>query len=543
MVYSAEYEMSSNGVANSLLFIEESLEKYKLPKRELMEALLISEEVLILLEENAPADALINVSVKKHMGIPRIKIFVPGEALMLDEYAGTVSLDQLGDASENTIRSIMLRSYADSITHRHSRGINRVTITTGIPERVLTAYTISAIALAVVAGIMFRTIFPAEATTWMINNVLGPIETLFISALMCITAPAVFISIACSMFRFEGFSDIGKNGKSVVTSYAVTSVIAALIGLACFFIFQPGETGALAQDIVVGSPEGFSILAILTTLIPHNIVEPFISVNSLQLMVIAMVIGAALTMSGKKVSNIKVFFEEMDVLASKISAMIMQIVPIAVFCSVTNVILNFNGRLFISTGEMILTICVGFILMIVVYCGMLMVVGRLNPITFLSKYAQTMKNTFLKGSAVAAVPMNMRICRRKFGVPQNLCSFSIPLGSTINMDGNCVCLTIMSLFYANMCGMSLDMNEMIVLILLVLVLSLGAPIAPGTLILCLITLLAQLGISTSVISLTIGINFILEMVIAAVNAMGDVAVTLTVSKTEGTLNLDTYNKK
>ena len=543
MVYSAEYEMSSNGVANSLLFIEESLEKYKLPKRELMEALLISEEVLILLEENAPEDALINVSVKKHMGIPRIKIFVPGEALMLDEYAGTVSLDQLGDASENTIRSIMLRSYADSITHRHSRGINRVTITTGIPERVLTAYTISAIALAVVAGIMFRTIFPAEATTWMINNVLGPIETLFISALMCITAPAVFISIACSMFRFEGFSDIGKNGKSVVTSYAVTSVIAALIGLACFFIFQPGETGALAQDIVVGSPEGFSILAILTTLIPHNIVEPFISVNSLQLMVIAMVIGAALTMSGKKVSNIKVFFEEMDVLASKISAMIMQIVPIAVFCSVTNVILNFNGRLFISTGEMILTICVGFILMIVVYCGMLMVVGRLNPITFLSKYAQTMKNTFLKGSAVAAVPMNMRICRRKFGVPQNLCSFSIPLGSTINMDGNCVCLTIMSLFYANMCGMSLDMNEMIVLILLVLVLSLGAPIAPGTLILCLITLLAQLGISTSVISLTIGINFILEMVIAAVNAMGDVAVTLTVSKTEGTLNLDTYNKK
>ena len=543
MVYSAEYEMSSNGVANSLLFIEESLEKYKLPKRELMEALLISEEVLILLEENAPEDALINVSVKKHMGIPRIKIFVPGEALMLDEYAGTVSLDQLGDASENTIRSIMLRSYADSITHRHSRGINRVTITTGIPERVLTAYTISAIALAVVAGIMFRTIFPAEATTWMINNVLGPIETLFISALMCITAPAVFISIACSMFRFEGFSYIGKNGKSVVTSYAVTSVIAALIGLACFFIFQPGETGALAQDIVVGSPEGFSILAILTTLIPHNIVEPFISVNSLQLMVIAMVIGAALTMSGKKVSNIKVFFEEMDVLASKISAMIMQIVPIAVFCSVTNVILNFNGRLFISTGEMILTICVGFILMIVVYCGMLMVVGRLNPITFLSKYAQTMKNTFLKGSAVAAVPMNMRICRRKFGVPQNLCSFSIPLGSTINMDGNCVCLTIMSLFYANMCGMSLDMNEMIVLILLVLVLSLGAPIAPGTLILCLITLLAQLGISTSVISLTIGINFILEMVIAAVNAMGDVAVTLTVSKTEGTLNLDTYNKK
>ena len=154
-----------------------------------------------------------------------------------------------------------------------------------------------------------------------------------------------------------------------------------------------------------------------------------------------------------------------------------------------------------------------------------------------------MKHTFLKGSAVAAIPMNLRICRRRFGVPMRISSFSIPLGATINMVGNCICLVISSLYFTHVCGVALDMEGLLILFFLVLVLSLGAPIAPGTLILCLITLLAQLGIDTGIISLIIGINFILEMLLGTVNAFGDVIVALIISHREGTLNRKIYNQK
>ena len=174
---------------------------------------------------------------------------------------------------------------------------------------------------------------------------------------------------------------------------------------------------------------------------------------------------------------------------------------------------------------------------------LLYVATGLSPITFMSKYSQTMKNTFLKGSGVAAIPMTMRVCRRRLGVPQHISSFSIPLGATINMVGNCICLVISCLYFTHVCGVALDMEGLLILFFLVLVLSLGAPIAPGTLILCLITLLAQLGIDTSIISLIIGINFILEMLIGMVNTVGDVIVALIVSRRDGTLNLDTYNQK
>ena len=82
----------------------------------------------------------------------------------------------------------------------------------------------------------------------------------------------------------------------------------------------------------------------------------------------------------------------------------------------------------------------------------------------------------------------------------------------------------------------------LVLLMLVVILSLGAPIAPGTLILCLVSLLTQMGIDIGVISLVIGINFILEMLLAMVNSVGDVVVALLVARREGTLDLDTYKR-
>jgi Na+/H+-dicarboxylate symporter len=185
----------------------------------------------------------------------------------------------------------------------------------------------------------------------------------------------------------------------------------------------------------------------------------------------------------------------------------------------------------------------GMAALLVLYCLILIFVVRLNPLPFLRKYVPTMKNIFLKGSSVAAIPMNMRISRRQLGVPQSICSFSIPLGATINMDGNCMCLTVISLYFARICGVSFGTNEIVVLLMLVLILSLGAPIAPGTLILCLVTLLTQMGIDISVLSLVIGINFILEMLLGMVNSVGDVVVALLASRTEGTLDLDTYGRK
>lgn len=543
MKYTIEYPIEQNVVSNCLAFIEESLGKYHLGQRDLMEALFISEETLLLLEESANEDSVIKITISRHMGVPRIKIVVPGKALALDEHVGTFSFEQLGTENDNVIRSIMLRSYSDSIKFKHTRSLNILTITVGIPERILSTYTITAILFAVITGMIFKALLPSGALQWMLTHICDPVETLFISALMCITAPAVFISIACAMFKFEGLSEVGETGKRVIGCYALLAVIATLVGILSFRLLLPGEAGILSDYIIAEKTDDFSIMANITSIIPHNIIEPFINVNSLQLMIIALVIGTAMTMSGKRVSNLKLLFEEFDVLCSKVSALLMKIVPFAVYCSMMNVICSTETKTFIATIQLIGTLLVGLLFMLVACLILLFVLTGLNPIIFVHKYSQSMKNTFLKGSGVAAIPMTLRVCRRQLGIPKHISSFSIPLGATINMVGNCICLIISSLYFIHVCGVTLDMEGLLLLFFLVLILSLGAPIAPGTLILCLVTLLAQLGIDTGIISLIIGINFILEMLIGMVNTFGDVIVALIVSRHDGTLNVEVYNHK
>ena len=170
MNYTAEYPLNSDGIRKSILFIEEKLKEFRVKRRDLLEALLISEETLQLLIEHAPEKANIKVTVSQKMGVARIRLTVPGTPLALDEHLETVSIDQLGEEAEKAIRSVMLRNYADSIKYRHSRLGNSITIITGIPERILSTYTVAAIFWGVITFLLFRQFVPEAAMQWMIAN-------------------------------------------------------------------------------------------------------------------------------------------------------------------------------------------------------------------------------------------------------------------------------------------------------------------------------------------------------------------------------------
>ena len=84
MNYTAEYPLKQNGVSKSLLFIEETLKEFRVKKRDLLEALLISEETMLLLSEHAPEEAHIKVTVTRQMGVPRIRLAIPGPPVTLE---------------------------------------------------------------------------------------------------------------------------------------------------------------------------------------------------------------------------------------------------------------------------------------------------------------------------------------------------------------------------------------------------------------------------------------------------------------------------
>ena len=119
MSYNGEFSIKNEDIGECMEFIEDALTKYKLKKRDLMESLLISEELLIQLSEKAVEDSTVQVTVKKWLGVPRINIVSFGEAIDIGDKSIGVSLNELDD-TENSIRNMMLHSFADSIRYRHS---------------------------------------------------------------------------------------------------------------------------------------------------------------------------------------------------------------------------------------------------------------------------------------------------------------------------------------------------------------------------------------------------------------------------------------
>lgn len=135
----------------------------------------------------------------------------------------------------------------------------------------------------------------------------------------------------------------------------------------------------------------------------------------------------------------------------------------------------------------------------------------------------------------------MEACR-KLGVSPKVYSLSLPLGATINMDGTCVYLSVFALSLARICGITIPPAALMSVLISIIVLSVGAPGIPGSGLVCLSVLLAQLNVPIEAVALVMGIDPLIGMMRTMSNYLGDVAISLTVAKQEGILDMNTYKK-
>jgi Na+/H+-dicarboxylate symporter len=189
---------------------------------------------------------------------------------------------------------------------------------------------------------------------------------------------------------------------------------------------------------------------------------------------------------------------------------------------------------------LIFTTIASFMIMLCIYGLILLIIGRLNPITFYKNIREGMLTSFTLSSSNAAMPINMRICTEKLGISPRVSNFSIPLGATVNMDGGCITLSVMSLFLAKMNGVTVDPSTIAPLAITIILLSLGAPGVPGAIIVCTGVVLNQLNCPIESINFVLAVLAFNDMFSTMTNTTGDMAVTTVVAKTEKLLDKDKY---
>ena len=377
---------------------------------------------------------------------------------------------------------------------------------------------------------------------FVVDGLLDAGGDIFIRSLMLMVVPLVFVSLICGAASLGGQGNMGRVGLKTIGLYLLTTAIAITIALVLALVVSPGEgAGDGIETTAFQISEPASIKDTLVDIFPRNPVAAMAEGNMLQVIVFALLIGVALSRSGAAGERIRGFFEDLNELMMKLITMLIQLAPIGVFCLMATLFTNVGWEEIYKLLAYFLTVVAALVLhMTLVYPTLLIVLGRLNPVTFLLKMREPMLVAFSTASSGATLPVTLRTIKERVGVKNEVAAFAVPLGATINMDGTAIMQGVATVFIAQFYAIDLTVADYLMVILTATMASVGTAGVPGVGLIMLTMVLTQVGLPVEGIMLIIGVDRLLDMLRTAVNVTGDGTVSTIVARSENELDLETF---
>ena len=361
---------------------------------------------------------------------------------------------------------------------------------------------------------------------------LAPIGDLFMTLIKMIVVPMVFFSLVGGAASLGNSRSAGKIGVVTFAYYGITTAVAVALGIIASELFTPGA-GINMQSISgaaidIDMSQSHSIPGFWETVIGFVPVNPFAALvegNILQTIVFALFVGFGLSvLEEEKKEFMKKFFNFFTEIFIKIMMAIMYVAPVGVFALMAD-----------ATGTFGYDMLVKILYLIILYVAVLAVVTFVmigGTVAMFSKkvgYIQFFKSmwkcqvfAFSTASSMATLPLNMKTCRDEFGLNQGTVSFALPLGATINMNGNAAHYAMAACFIAQMYGVELSASQYIAIIITSTLGAVGQAGVPGPTLL-VVAVLVSAGIPIDALPILFGVDRIFDMLRTAVNITGDAA--------------------
>lgn len=382
----------------------------------------------------------------------------------------------------------------------------------------------------------------------IVNGAFTLVGAVFIGGLKALVVPLVFCALFLGVTSLADPQKLGKLGGKALGIYLSTTGIAVVLAMALATVIEPGvglnkvATGASAY----ATNQELTVWQTLASYIPENPLKMMVEGNMIPLILFTVLFSIAYnaaTEYGKNGNNLQTILSEADATFMKVIGIIMKIAPIAVFCMLAKTMAVSGVDAIVNVGAYFFTVVLAlFLHMVITYNGILVVLlARLNPITFMRQIGNSMMFAFSTSSSAAATPINIQTAEKNLGVSKSTASFTIPLGATINMDGTAIMQGVATVFIAQAFGIDLTIQQMAVVVGTAVAASVGTAAVPGVGIVMLAMVLNQVGIPTEGIALIVGVDRLLDMMRTAVNTSGDLAATVLIAKTENEHNIDVFN--
>ncbi len=399
----------------------------------------------------------------------------------------------------------------------------------------------------VVGSFLFYTDFlPSQIDDLIEKYIFNLGGDIFMNLLKLLVVPLVFFSLVSGISSLGREQSLGKLTSKTVGFYLLTTAIAVSLALLAGSLFKPGSnySSELAMIAPSSLPEGQGIYSTIVGIFPSNIIQAMAENQMLAIVFFSIIFGLALNKTNHLTGNLSDSFSKLNTVFLQLIVMIMSFAPLGVFCLI--------GKFVIADGLDIFQDVVAYVVLLITlllfhaaftYSFFLKVIGGLNPITFFKKMKDVILFAFSTSSSAATIPVTLKTANQDLGVNQNVASFVVPVGATINMDGTAIMQGLATVFIAQMSGIDLTLFQYMQVVLLAVATSIGTAAVPSAGTITLIIILQQFNLPLEAIGIILAVDRVLDMIRTSVNVTGDAAIACIVAKTENQLDENIFNSK
>ena len=418
------------------------------------------------------------------------------------------------------------------------------------------------IIIGLILGLVYGIFASGNGWGSFTSDWIAPFGTIFLNLLKLIAVPLVLSSLITGVASLSDLKKLSRIGGKTIAIYVSTTAVAVTIGLISVNVLQPGDKvpdqmkeklqktykeDATSRAGNAQKVKGRGPLQPIVDMVPSNFFSSASSNrNMLQVVFVAIFVGIGLIQIPKdKGKPVLDFFEGLNDVVIKLVDLIMLMAPIGVFALIAQTINKIAGdnlsqvlELLGALGYYMIAVILGLIIHAgITYTGLLKFMSRMPLKTFYKGIAPAQLLAFSTSSSGATLPVTMDCCEEELGVSEEVSSFVLPLGATINMDGTALYQAVAAVFIAQTLGMGLGIGAQLTIILTAVLASIGTAAVPGAGIIMLVIILEAVSVPSAGIALILGVDRILDMMRTVVNVTGDASIAVIVADSEGQLTI------
>lgn len=389
-------------------------------------------------------------------------------------------------------------------------------------------------------GIILGLIFGEKVT------VIKPLGDIFLTLIKMIVVPLVFCSITSGVASIGDINKLKRIGSKTLIYFVVATMLAGIIGLVIAQLVQPGsgvELNMIQANSKYEAKEMPTLAKTLLDMFPSNPVKALVDGNLMQIIVFSLFLGVSLTLLGEKGKKAIELFNVGTEAMYKMTAIVMDFSPIGVAALMACSIGEYGLKIFGPLGKFILTDYLGLLAVILLlYVPMLKFIAKVPLGYFFKKVLQIWMVTASTTSSSGTLPVTISVTKKKFGVSDELAEFILPLGATMNMNGAVVYYSAAVMFVSQIYGVTMDLSQQVLIIILATIISIGSPGIPGGGIVMTIMLLTTMGLPMEIVGMIAGIYRIIDMGHTTLNVTGDVITSLCIGRSENAIDDSVYGE-